>query len=120
MRDKLLATNEEVNFGPTMKRKRLQEREDDGSALLAGMMKAQTPPHEFSKKLSLLSYKGKILFPTTPDQARWTPPETAINPNDGAFLVELEKFDIREASSGRGNNTLAIKFSAPGDSKRFR
>lgn len=120
MRDELLGTNESVDIGPTLKRKRLNDQENDGSALLTSMMKTQTPPHDFSKKLGFTAVKGKVLFPATPDQARWTPPDSAMNPNDGAFLVELDNFDIREASNGRGNNTIAIKFSAPGDAKRFR
>ncbi len=120
MRDQLLATNDDVELGPMLKRKRLQERTDDGSALLTSLMKTQTPPHDFSKSLGLSAIKGKVLFPLTPDESRWTPPSTAMNPNDGAYLVELEKFDIGEASNGKGNNTVAIKFNAPGDSRRFR
>jgi hypothetical protein len=118
MRDQLLAQNETLDLGTTLKRKRL-ERNDDESDLLASMMKAQTPPHEFSKSLGLTVVKGKVLFPTTAKEAKWTPPDEPTNPNDGAFLVELDDFDIGKASDGRGNNTVAIKFSAPGDSKRF-
>lgn len=120
MRDKLLATNEDVDVGPMLKRKRLQERPDEGGALLTSLMKTQTPPHDFSKSLNLSAIKGKVLFPITPEESRWTPPETAMNPNDGAFLVELENFSISDASNGKGNNTVAIKFNAPGDSRRFR
>ena len=119
MRDQLLATNES-EIGPTLKRRKLQERSDEGSNLLTSLMKAQTPPHDFSKSLGLTSFKGKVLFPSIPEESRWTPPETAMNPNDKAFLVELNNFEIGEASNGKGNNTVAIKFNAPGDSKRFR
>lgn len=118
MRDQLLAQNETVEIGTTLKRKRL-EGNADGSALLTSLMKAQTPPHDFSKSLGFSAVKGKVIFPITTEAAKWTPPETASNPNDGAFLVELDNFDIGKASDGRGNNTVAIKFSAPGDSKRF-
>lgn len=120
MRDQLLSTNDDIELGPTLKRKRLQERTDEGSALLTSLMKTQTPPHDFSKSLGLSTIKGKVLFPTMPDESRWTPPATAVNPNEGAYLVELEKFNIGDASSGKGNNTVAIKFNAPGDSRRFR
>jgi hypothetical protein len=120
MRDKLLATNEEVDTGPMLKRKRLQERSDDGSALLTSLMKTQTPPHDFSKSMGFTPLKGKVLFPITPEESRWIPPDTAMNPNDGAFLVELDNFSIGDASNGKGNNTVAIKFNAPGDSRRFR
>jgi hypothetical protein len=120
MREQLLATNADVDLGPALKRKKLEKRVDDGSALLTSMMKNQTPPHDFSEKLGLKPWKGKVLFPSTPDESKWTPPETATGPNDGAFLVELENFNIEEASNGTGNNTVAIKFNAPSDAKRFR
>ena len=118
MRDQLLAQNETLEIGTTLKRKRL-ERNDDESDILASMLQAQTPPHDFSKSLGLTAVKGKILFPVTSKASIWTPPDTPTSPNDGAFLVELDNFDIGKASDGRGNNTVAIKFSAPGDSKRF-
>lgn len=119
MREQLLATNDDIDLGPTLKRKRLQERADTGDALLTSLMKTQTPPHDFSKSLGLSTIKGKILFPSMPDESRWTPPSAPQNPNDGAYLVELEKFDIGDASNGKGNNTVAIKFNAPGESRRF-
>jgi Galactoside-binding lectin len=118
MRDQLLAENETSAIGTTLKRKRL-ERNDNESDILASMLQAHTPPHEFSKSLGLTAIKGKVLFPVTSTASIWTPPETPTSPNDGAFLVELDNFDIGKASDGRGNNTVAIKFSAPGDSKRF-
>jgi hypothetical protein len=83
-------------------------------------MKVDTPPHEFSEKLELKPWKGKTLFPSVADEIQWTPPEGVADPNKGAFLVELEDFDISRAQNGSGNNTLVVKFHAPSDSKRFR
>lgn len=122
MRDRLLATNDDAELVPSLKRKKLEERSrsEEASNLLTSLMTAQTPPHDFSKSLGLTAFKGKVLFPTTPEESRWTPPDTAMDPNDKAFLVELGNFDIGEASNGKGNNTVAIKCNAPGESKRFR
>lgn len=119
MREKMLGTNEDIELGPSLKRKRVQGT-DDSQDLLTNMMKTQTPPHEFSDKLEIKAWKGKVLFPSVPDHKSWIPPQTAKSPNDGAFLVELDDFDISKATNGTGNNTLAIKFNAPTDSKRFR
>lgn len=120
MRDQLLSTNEDVHLGPTLKRKRIQDNLEDGSSLLNSMMMARTPPHDFSKKLGFTPLKGKVVFPSPGlDNAPWKPPATPMDPNDGALLLELENFNVREASDGKGNNTLALKFSAPTDSKRF-
>jgi hypothetical protein len=120
MREQLLAKNEDLDQGPSLKRKKLQSADDQKKSLLTNMMATQTPPHDFSKKLGLKPHKGKNVFPSTPDQPWWTPPDGASHPNDGAFLVELEDFDISKASNGHGNNTIAIKFNAPSDAKRFR
>ena len=119
MREKMLGTNEDIELGPSLKRKRVQGT-DDSQDLLTNMMKTQTPPHEFSDKLEIKAWEGKVLFPSVPDHKSWIPPQTAKSPNDGAFLVELDDFDISKATNGTGNNTLAIKFNAPTDSKRFR
>ena len=130
LRDQLLATNPTQNtlLGPAViKKKKRDEGEEDGQppkkkTLLTSMMKMNTPPHEFSERLGLkASWKGKVLFPTNPtEETKWTPPESAINPNEGAFLVELDNFDITKAQQGTGNNTIAVKFNAPAESKRFR
>eukprot|EP00934_Nitzschia_sp_Nitz4_P007746 Nitzschia sp. Nitz4//scaffold239_size30010//1167//2957//NITZ4_008009-RA/size30010-processed-gene-0.9-mRNA-1//-1//CDS//3329543559//7736//frame0 len=120
MRDHHLTTNEDVDLGPTLKRRKFTDKPDDASALLTSMMTANTPPHDFSKNSGISVVKGKYIYQSTAtDGNHWAPPETPMNPNDGAFLVELENFDVREASNGKGNNTLAIKFFAPTDSKRF-
>ena len=122
MREKLLETNEDMNFAPSLKRKKLQsDDENQNKSLLTSLMASKTPPHEFSKKLDLKPTKGKIIFPTNAeDQSGWQPPEGARHPNEGAFLVELDNFDIAKASNGQGNNTIAIKFHAPIEAKRFR
>jgi Galactoside-binding lectin len=63
---------------------------------------------------------GKVLFPTCANVASWSPPLSATNPNEGAMILELADFDIAQAQIGHGNNTIAIKFTSPLDSKRFR
>jgi hypothetical protein len=119
LREHFLAQNEDVDLGPTLKRKKLNEPAE-GKTLLSSMMKMKTPPHEFSEKLGIKPWKGKVLFPTSIEEPRWTPPQSAQDPNDGAFLVELEEFDISKAQTGIGNNTIIVKLNAPSDSKRFR
>jgi hypothetical protein len=103
------------NVGPLVKRKKMDVQEP--KSLIANLNAGATPPHDFSKSLELK--RGKVLYPTSTDQGRWTPPEGVISPNDGAFLVELEDFDMSKAQAGSGNNTIAIRFMAPSDSKRF-
>jgi hypothetical protein len=136
MRDELLAKNNDGMDGisqPLLKRKKFND--DGGSStlsptrdgqgvpsLLSKMIPKQTPPHEFSEKLEFVPWKGKILFPVSPDdEPKWTPSldYRPKNPNDGAFLVALEDFDITKAVNGEGPNTIAIKFQGPIDSKRF-
>mmetsp|Transcript_18240 Transcript_18240/g.45199 ORF Transcript_18240/g.45199 Transcript_18240/m.45199 type:complete len:518 (-) Transcript_18240:175-1728(-) len=118
LRKNHLETNEaDIAMGSSLKRKKLEETSSEGGLL--SNMKIDTPPHEFSEKLNIKSWKGKTLFPSTPDEKQWTPPEGVGNPNVGAFLVELPDFDITKAQNGTGNNTIVIKFHAPDDSKRF-
>jgi Galactoside-binding lectin len=121
LRKELLATNEAdgIEDARVLKRKRPLPTQEDGKTLISKMMSAQTPPHEFSEKLGLKTWKGTVLFPTSTDELTWTPPEDAANPNEGAFLVPLEDFDITKAQNGEGPNTVALKFNAPSDSKRF-
>jgi hypothetical protein len=118
LRAQFLATSAEDaidNVGPSLKRKKMEAKEP--KSLIANLSAGATPPHEFSEKLEIK--RGKVLYPITPDQGRWTPPEGVMTPNDGAFEVEMEDFDMAKAQDGSGNNTLAIKFMAPSDSKRF-
>lgn len=118
LRQNLLAKNDDTTLGPSpLKRRVLQDSSSDGG--LISNMKVDTPVHEFSEKLDIKPGKGNTLFPSVPDEVQWTPPETAENPNKGAFLVELEDFDIAKAQNGAGNNTIIVKFHAPNDSKRF-
>jgi len=138
MRNELLAKNDDGMDGmssqPLLKRKKLGVDADGttgGPSLLSTMMTAKTPPHEFSDKLELKPWKGKVLFPvSSPDDSdsddeqdrKWVPAPNGYrpkNPNDGAFLVPLEDFDITKIDNNEGPNTLAIKFQAPIDSKRF-
>jgi hypothetical protein len=120
-RKEALAMNEDVILtgGPALKKARRDLEPAPGQSILDGMLSAQTPPHEFSKKLNIFDWKGKVVFPTYADERAWVPPPDVSSPNDGAFLAELPDFDINQASNGQGNNTLVIKFMAPEDSKRF-
>jgi hypothetical protein len=103
------------NVGPSLMRKK-PKMEAEPKSLIANLNAGATPPHEFSEKMEIK--RGKVLYPTSADQGRWTPPEGVMTPNDGAFLVELEDFDMATVTRG-GNNTVAIKFMAPAESKRF-
>ena len=110
-------------------RRRSSQLNAAASSLIANMTHAATPPHDFSEKLELTVVKGKVLFPSshTADQSgrvttnefQWSPPEGVFSPNDGALEVELPDFDVARAETGQGNNTVAIKFTAPADSRRF-
>ncbi|CAJ1969654.1 unnamed protein product [Cylindrotheca closterium] len=118
LRKSHLETKEtDISTGPSLKRKKLEDTTSEGGLL--SNMKIDTPPHEFSERLNIKPWKGKTLFPATPDETQWTPPEGVGSPNVGAFLVELPEFDITKAQNGTGNNTIVIKFHAPNDSKRF-
>ena len=117
-----LTTNDDTILiaGPALKKRRKDLEAVPGQSILDGLVgPAQTPPHEFSKTYNIFDYKGKVIFPTSADENVWVPPQDVSSPNDGAFLAELPDFDINKASNGQGNNTIAIKFMAPEDSKRF-
>lgn len=120
MRAQLL--NEEADVtdtGPSLKRKRTEVTATK-SSLLDNLTNQATPPHEFSKKLELKTWQGKILFPTSANETSWSPPPSASQPNEGALELELPDFDISQAQHGQGNNTIAIKFTSPTGAKRFR
>eukprot|EP00536_Pseudo-nitzschia_multiseries_P005314 jgi/Psemu1/318621/estExt_fgenesh1_pm.C_990005 len=131
MRKELLqkADDNDMDYQPLVKRKKLDDNESsilsptrvgEGPSLLSKMMTTKTPPHEFSEKLDIKPWKGKVLLPISPDEPSWSPPDyKPRDPNDGAFMVELEDFDISKANNGEGPNTLALKFQAPSDSRRF-
>lgn len=123
------------------KRKTVPETTDGASSsLLFNMKPDQTPQHEFSSRFGLEPSRGTILFPANStedddndqdllnlagiqksDNKVWEPPEGAVGPNDSAFLTFLEDFDLESGASNgsSGNNTLAIKFEVPQESKRF-
>ena len=119
MRTKLLNTEQDdEHIGLSLKRKKMSPVRDDKSSLIANLAANATPPHEFSKKIGLKSWEGKVLFPVTPDAPRWKPPETSNSPTDGDMSFSLTDFDVSQAKA-KGNNTLAIKYMAPIESKRF-
>jgi hypothetical protein len=123
--------DDDINLQPMLKRKKLTDDNNDPSnlspsrtgeapSLLSKMMTTQTPPHDFSEKLGIKPWKGTVLLPVSPEQPSWKPPDyKPRNANDGAFMVELEDFDISKANNGEGPNTLALKFQAPIKSRRF-
>lgn len=119
LRQELLATSAETAEGPAIKRKKI-EHSQEKSSLISSIENQSTPPHDFSKKLEIKAWNGKVLFPTSDDTGNiWSPPADAESPEDGAFTVELENFDVNQAQNATGPNTLAIKFMAPQESKRF-
>ena len=117
-RAELLETKE-VDGGIALKRKNVSAAEPSATSLIANLTAGATPPHDFSKKLGLTAGRGKVLFPMSTDEVKWTPPTGVFSPNDGAFVATLSDFNVEKAQNGQGNNTLAIKFMAPDDSKRF-
>lgn len=119
IRQAYLTTNETDDV--TLIRK---TRDYDGPpqvSLIDNLKTATTPPHDFSSRLELKPIYGKVLLPDNPQSVedyRWEPPQEVEGPNDGAFLAQLSDFDITRCQSD-GNNTLAVKFTAPEQSKRF-
>jgi hypothetical protein len=114
-------TTKEADDIALIRKNRDYDGPPQGSRLIDNLKASTTPPHDFSSKLELKPMYGKVLFPSNPQSVedyRWNPPEEVEGPNDGALLVELSEFDISRCQSG-GNNTLAVKFSAPEKSKRF-
>jgi hypothetical protein len=120
MRAKLLQTEQaDDQLGPSLKRKQMSPMREDKSALIANLSAKATPPHEFSKKVGLKAWEGKVLFPVSPDeQPMWKPPESSKSPTDGDLSFSLTDFDVSQAKT-KGNNTIAIKYNAPIESKRF-
>jgi len=94
--------------------------------LLSAVEPLSTPPHDFSKSLALVNdgVEGSILFPLSPSSVAgsatsWSPPVDALHPTDRCLEISLPNFD-RNKLSGKAYNTIAIKFTAPVESKRFR
>ena len=113
--------------GPSIKKKQRMNPSNSSDwdesrpkpSLIANIGGDVTPIHDFSKKLGMskTSFDGTILFPNTnDDNTTWSPPDDPSDFLDGSLQLELPDFD---ATSGSGNNTLAIKFHAPQESARF-
>ena len=62
--------------------------------------------------------KGETLLPTG-NTISWSPSLSTKDADEGARTLELKNFDRVAAQNGTGNNTVAIRFTAPDDSKRF-
>lgn len=84
-------------------------------------MEQGTPPHDFSKSMDMSKVTGKQLFPKILplSDTTWSPPDESTAPDEGCLELELSDFQADDAAKGNGNNTVAIKFSAPKESKRF-
>uniref|UniRef100_A0A7S4K7I4 Galectin n=1 Tax=Odontella aurita TaxID=265563 RepID=A0A7S4K7I4_9STRA len=120
-RQRHLAEADDVDedLGPLLKRKKIGA--SNASSLIRNLEGQATPPHDFSGKLKMSRVSGSVLFPSHNEDGSnyWSPPPTASNPNDGCFEMELPGFESAQAQAGAGNNTLAVKFMAPEDSRRF-
>ena len=102
------------DFGLSL-RKGPSRQDGKETSLISKMNPVSTPPRDFSKSLAMSKVSGTQLFPdsrTASPTDFWTPPE-------GAMEIKLNDFDGSKAAVGSGNNTVAIKFSSPTDSKRF-
>ena len=114
--------NSAISLMPSVKRKKREEGGDKPAmSLIANLQGQATPTHEFSKDLNMgkENSSGTVVFPTSIDVASWTPPDTASNPADGALEIQLPDFESLRLQEGSSNNTIAIKFTAPSESKRF-
>jgi len=114
--------NSAISLMPSVKRKKREEGGDKPAmSLIANLQGQTTPTHEFSKDLNMGTdnASGTVVFPTSDDAASWTPPDTASNPADGALEIQLPDFESLRLQEGSSNNTIAIKFTAPQESKRF-
>lgn len=112
--------------GPSLKKKRTNyDLERKSTSLISNMNPNTTPPHDFSKSLGMKSTNGIQLFPDksksseSPSDMFWSPPKDASYPEDRCLELDLQEFDGEKVANGEGNNTVAIKFSCPSDSKRF-
>jgi len=93
------------------------------SLITAMEQRMETPPHDLSKKLKMNKVSGTQLFPDHMSAAKselsWIPPDEALSPEEGHLELKLRGFNSSQAAEGTGNNTVAIKFLAPSDSRRF-
>eukprot|EP00979_Chaetoceros_neogracilis_P008359 scaffold1862_cov268-Chaetoceros_neogracile.AAC.24 len=131
LRKQLLEGNQDTvdvaGLGPSLKKKRFDDEsgaQRKETSLISKMNYVSTPPHDFSKSLSMSKITGKQLFPetnvaVTPEEKIWSPPDDATGPEDGCLELKLTDFNGAKAAVGQGNNTVAIKFTAPSESKRF-
>lgn len=131
LRKHLLEGNQDTvdvaGLGPSLKKKRVDDdfgAQRKETSLISKMNYVSTPPHDFSKSLSMSKITGKQLFPdsnaaVTPEEKIWSPPDDATGPEDGCLELKLTDFNGAKAAVGQGNNTVAIKFTAPSESKRF-
>ena len=89
-------------------------------SLIANIGGGATPVNDFSKKLGMskVSLDGSVLFPFEGDMNPWQPPDRPADFMDGCLELELTDFKTAGGGGG-GNNTIAIKFHAPQDAKRF-
>jgi len=110
--------DDDVDMGPSIKKQKRNEDEDNKQSLIANIATEVTPPHDFSKSLELKSWEGTVLFPSQDDEVSWSPPASASDPNDGALEFTLGGFNMEEAQKS-GKNTICIKYMAPNNSKRF-
>mmetsp|Transcript_27126 Transcript_27126/g.54262 ORF Transcript_27126/g.54262 Transcript_27126/m.54262 type:complete len:540 (+) Transcript_27126:77-1696(+) len=126
-------TDGRSTFSENIKKKSRNEfdEEDDQPSLIGKLRErrgAPTPPHDFNTALDMSIDTGRMLFPTNPNadpKEGWTPTvpsqSASMFADDGPGPLELKlvQFESARAAMGLGNNTLAIKFTAPDDSKRF-
>lgn len=119
------ANDSEELILPTLKRKMSKGGDKRAASLIANIPGQATPPSEFDKRLNTdaANRAGAIVFPVNtsdrPSATSWTPPDKATNPFDGALELQLPDFEPLRLQEGSSNNTIAIKFAAPSESKRF-
>lgn len=108
-----------MSMGRVVKKQRNAWDDDKPKpSLIANLGGNTTPVHDFSKKLGMskVSLDGSVMFPIE-GNLPWTPPDQPRDFLDGHLELELPDFD--SSAHGGGNNTIAVKFHAPQESKRF-
>mmetsp|Transcript_7870 Transcript_7870/g.15227 ORF Transcript_7870/g.15227 Transcript_7870/m.15227 type:complete len:525 (-) Transcript_7870:276-1850(-) len=120
LRAEHLEGEDDALAGETL-RKKVKKDVPAASSLIANLKAAATPPHDFSSSYEL--QRGEVLFPWEDMETDeyWSPPEEKkiSHPTEGALELILDNFDLQAAEDGTGANTIAVKFKAPPDSKRF-